>query len=514
MSPNSRGTSTRGASMIADVLRQAKMLTADEACHQEWIEHVRPSDWCQPKPTGVYGLVVIGAGPAGLAAAHAAVAKGVRTALIERDMLGGDNLNAGTVPSKALLRTARAYADMRRADRYGARVPGDIRVDFTQAMDHMHRLRARISRTDSAQELRAAGVDLYFGQARFVAGDAVAVDGVTLRFDHAIVATGGEPDAPAIPGLEQAGYLTNESIFGLTELPKRLLVIGGGPLGCEAAQALSSLGAHTIIVQGMPLFLPREERDAAQILSDAFARDGIEVRLNTTAVAVRFENGEKLVDLVCDDYHSTVATDVIVAGTGRVPRIEGLDLDIGGIAFDAVDGIHVDDYLCTSNPRVHAAGDVCLEHKFAHVAVASAKIAVANAVGGPSRRMSELVIPWCTYTDPAIAHVGLYVREANTQDIPVRTFTVPLHAVDRAVLDGHDIGFVKIHVAQSSDRILGATIVARGAGDMLNEITLAMQAGIGMRGLAEVIHPYPTQADAIRAAAMACVRDMAASTSR
>ncbi len=287
-----------------------------------------------------------------------------------------------------------------------------------------------------------------------------------------------------------------------------MLVIGGGPLGCELAQAFSSFGARTIIVQDMPFFLPREERDAAQILSDAFARDGIEVRLNTTAVAVRRGDGEKLVDMVSDDYHSIVATDLIVAGTGRVPRVQGLDLDAGGIAFDAVNGIHVDDFLCTSNPRVHAAGDVCLEYRFAHVAVASAHIAVANALDGASRRMSELVIPWCTYTDPAIAHVGLYVRQANALDIPVRTFTVPLHAVDRAVVDGLDTGFVKIHVAQASDRILGATIVARGAGDMLNEITLAMQAGIGMRGLAEVIHCYPTQADAIRIAAKACMREM------
>jgi pyruvate/2-oxoglutarate dehydrogenase complex dihydrolipoamide dehydrogenase (E3) component len=487
-------------------------ISIDEACQQEWLSHVRPAGWRQPEPAGIYQLIVIGAGPAGLAAAHAAAAQGLRTALIERDMLGGDSLNAGSISSKSLLRTARAYADIRRADHYGASVPEAVPVDFAKALTRMHCLRARISRTSSAQELRSAGIDLYFGQASFAGSDTIHVDGVRLQFEKAIIATGAEPDAPAIPGLEEAGYLTNESVFGMTELPKRLLVIGGGPLGCELAQAFSSFGARTIIVQDMPLFLPREERDAAQILSDAFARDGIEVRLNTAVVAVRCSNGEKLVDMVSDDYHSTVATDVIIAGTGRMPRVSGLDLDTGGIAFDAINGIHVDDFLCTSNPRVHAAGDVCLEYRFAHVAVASARIAVANALEGAARRMSELVIPWCTYTDPEIAHVGLYVRQAHALDIPVRTFTVPLHVVDRAVLDGQDTGFVKINVAQASDRILGATIVARGAGDMLNEISVAMQAGLGMLGLAEVIHCYPTQGDAIRIAARACMREMEAST--
>ncbi len=494
--------------MSSEVTGTANPTSMDDACQQQWRSNVRPAHWRQPQPAGIYQLVVIGAGPAGLAAAHAAASQGMRTALIERDMLGGDSLNAGSVSSKALLRTALAYSDMRRADRYGASVPDDISVDFTKALEHMYRLRARISRIGSAEELRSDGIDVFFGQACFAGSDTVDVDGVRLQFEKAIIATGAEPDAPNIPGLEEAGYLTNESVFGMTELPKRLLVIGGGPLGCELAQAFSSFGSRTIIVQDMPLFLPREERDAAQILSDAFARDGIEVRLNTTAVAVRCSNGEKLVDMVSDDYHSTVATDVIIAGTGRVPRVEGLDLEVGGIEFDTVNGIHVDDFLCTSNPRVHAAGDVCMEYRFAHVAVASALIAVANALGGAARRVSELVIPWCTYTDPAIAHVGLYVRQAHALDIPVRTFTVPLHTVDRAILDGQDTGFVKIHVAQASDRILGATIVARGAGDMLNEITLAMQAGVGMRGLADVIHCYPTQADAIRIAARACMREM------
>jgi pyruvate/2-oxoglutarate dehydrogenase complex dihydrolipoamide dehydrogenase (E3) component len=249
------------------------------------------------------------------------------------------------------------------------------------------------------------------------------------------------------------------------------------------------------------MFLPKEERDAAQILSDAFARDGIEVRLNTKVTNVRLEGGQKLVDLVSDDFESTVAVDAILTGTGRVPNVEGLNLEAAGVDYDSVTGIRVDDFLQTSNPRVYAAGDACLEHKFTHTADASARIVVQNALFLGRKRQSALTIPWCTYTDPEIAHVGLYVREARERGLPVKTFTIPMHDVDRAIADGEEAGFVKIHVKERTDRILGATIVARHAGEMINEITLAMVAGIGLRTLARVIHAYPTQAEAIRKAA-------------
>ena len=365
----------------------------------------------------------------------------------------------------------------------------------------MRGIRARISRADSVKRLVTAGVDVFFGQACFTGPEALTVDGAKLQFKKALIATGARPDTPSIPGLAEAGYLTNETVFDLTELPRRILVIGGGPLGCELAQAFCRLGAKVTIVQDMPLFLPKEERDAAQILSDALARDGIEVRLNTAAINVRVEGGQKLVDLVSDDYKSTVAVDAILTGTGRVPNVGGLDLEAAGIVCDSTTGIKVNDFLQTSNRRIYAAGDVCLEHKFTHTADASARIVVRNALFLGRQRLSSLVIPWCTYTDPAIAHVGIYVRQANAQDIPVKTFTIPLHDVDRAIADGEEEGFVKIHVKEGTDRILGATIVARYAGEMINEITLAMVAGIGLRTLAQVIHAYPTQAEAIKKAA-------------
>ena len=478
----------------------------EDAHERQWLDNVHPSDWRNPVPAATYNLAVVGAGTAGLVAAHAAAALGAKVAVIERNLLGGDCLNVGCVPSKAILRTSRLYAEMRSAEGYGAQVPADVRVDFPAVMQRMRGIRARISLADSVRRLSAAGVDVYFGEARFTGADALTVDGAKLRFKKALIATGARPDTPSIPGLAEAGYLTNENVFDLTALPRRLLVIGGGPLGCELAQAFGRFGAQTIIAQNNPTFLPREERDAAQILSDAFARDGIDVRLNTTAVNVRVEDGQKLVDLVSAGYESTVAVDAILTGTGRIPIVTGLNLEAAGVDYDTTTGIRVDDFLRTSNPRIYAAGDACLEHKFTHTADESARIVVQNALFLGRRRLSALTVPWCTYTDPEIAHVGLYVWEARERDIPVKTFTIPMHEVDRAIADGEEAGFVKIHVKERTDRILGATIVARHAGEMINEITLAMVAGIGLRTLARVIHAYPTQAEAIKKAADAYSR--------
>jgi pyruvate/2-oxoglutarate dehydrogenase complex dihydrolipoamide dehydrogenase (E3) component len=472
-----------------------------DAYERERVANTRPSAWRNPQSSGVYQVAIVGAGPAGLAAAELAASLGVKVALIERDSIGGVDLNIGSVPSKTLIRTSRLYADMRDAQHFGATVPDEVRVDFAAAMERVRRIRARLSRDDSAWRLAAAGVDVYFGEARFISSDALTVDGQTLGFRKALIATGARPHIPGIPGLAQAGYLTDENIFELTELPRRLLVIGGGPLGCEQAQAFCRLGAQTTIVQNKPLFLGQEERDAAQILSEAFARDGIEVRLNTTAIAVRMASGTKLVDLISDDYRNTIGVDAILTGAGRTPNVEGLNLAAVGIECDAGGRVHVDDFLRTGNPNIYAAGDVCLQSSFVDTATASARIAVQNALFRRNERWSAMVIPSCTYTDPEIARVGLSVREANRQGIAVKTFTIPMHEIDRAITDSETAGFVKVHVRERTDRILGATIVARHAGDMINEITLAMVAGIGLRKLSRVLHAYPTQGEAIRQAA-------------
>ncbi len=473
---------------------------------RELCDNAQPPAWRNPRPRDSYHLLVIGAGPAGLVAARGAAALGAQVALIECHLLGGDCLNYGCVPSKTLIRTSRLYAEMRNATNYGARPPDDIQVDFPMAMERMRRIRTRISRVDSAARLSADGVDVFFGTARFTSGDAVDVDGTRLRFRKAMIATGSRSRLPAIPGLAEAGYLTNETVFDLTALPPSLLVIGGGPLGCELAQAFCRFGSRTFIVHDEPLFLPKEERDAAQMVADALARDGVEIHLNTRAVNVRVEGGKKCVETLNDGNVATIVVDQILTGIGRVPAVGGLDLEAAGVAYDAETGIQVDDFLRTTNPRIYAAGDVCLEHKFTDTADASARIVVQNALFLGRKRVSALTIPWCTYTDPEIAHVGIYVRQARERGIPVKTFTVPMHDVDRAIADGEEDGFVKIHVREGTDTILGATVVARHAGEMINGISLAMVAGIGLRTVARVIHTYPTQAEAIKMAANAYTR--------
>ncbi len=472
-----------------------------EQDHLALLDNVHPPVWRNPTPADTYNLVIIGAGPAGLVAARGAAALGAKVALIERNHIGGDCLNVGCVPSKAIIRTSRLYAEMRTAENYGVQALGNIGIDFPSAMDRMRRIRTRISRTDSARRLSAEGVDVYFGEAQFAGPRAVAVDGKTLHFKKALIATGARPMTPSIPGLIESGYLTNENVFDLIERPRSLLVIGGGPLGCELAQAFCRLGSHVIIAQDEPMFLPKEERDAAQILSDALARDGVEIHLNTEVVAVRTEGGKKVADLVSDDNKVSVSVDEILAGIGRAPNVEGMNLEAAGVQYDNENGIHVNDFLQTTNLRIYAAGDVCLEHKYTHTADASARIVVQNALFLGRKRLSALTIPWCTYTDPEIAHVGLYIREARENAIPVNTFTVLMHDVDRAVADGEEEGFVKIHVREGTDRILGATVVARHAGEMINGLSLAISSGIGLRSLARVIHTYPTQAEAIKMAA-------------
>ena len=468
---------------------------------RELCDNARPPAWLNPRPRDPYHLLVIGAGPAGLVAARGAAELGARVALVECHLLGGDCLNYGCVPSKTLIRTSRLYAEMRNAANFGARAPDNIVVDFPMAMERMRRIRTRISRVDSAARLTAAGIDVFFGTARFANGDSIDVDGTRLRFRKAMIATGSRSMLPSIPGLAEAGFLTNETVFELTALPPSLLVIGGGPLGCELAQAFRRFGSRTVIAHDEPLFLPKEERDAAQMVSEALARDGVEIHLNTTVVSVRTEGGRRRVETLNDGNAATITVDQILTGIGRVPAVGGLDLEAAGITYDAETGIQVDDFLRTTNPRVYAAGDVCLQHKFTDTADASARIVVRNALFLGRKRLSALTIPWCTYTDPEIAHVGIYVKEARERGIPVKTFTVPMHDVERAIADGEEDGFVKIHVREGTDTILGATVVARHAGEMINGISLAMVAGIGLRTVANVIHTYPTQAEAIKQAA-------------
>jgi pyruvate/2-oxoglutarate dehydrogenase complex dihydrolipoamide dehydrogenase (E3) component len=474
---------------------------------QELLQRVRPDDWKNPAAKPLYDLVVVGGGPAGLAAAEWAVRLGLRVALVERRRLGGDSLNTGTIPSKAMIRTAGVHAIMPRAEDFGAPAAHELPVDFQTVMARMRRIRSRLAEYHSADRLRAQGVDVFFGVAHFAASDALLVGDTRLRFKKALVATGSQPQRSTIPGLEEAGYLTSESVFELASLPRRLVIIGGGPLGCEAAQTFSRLGTHVTLVQDEPKFLPHEERDASQLLSYSLARDGVDTRLNTAVQGVRVENGVKILDTLNDATRYRIDADEILLSIGRAPNVTDLGLAAAGIAFDPATGIVVDDFLRTTNPRVYAAGDVCLSLRFTNAAEATARMAVQNAFAAKRRRLSLMTIPWCTYCDPEIAHVGMHVWDASERSVPIKSFTVMMQDVARAITDGQDDGFVKIHVKLGTDRILGATIVASRASEMINEISVAMSTGIGMRKLARILHTYPAQSDAIRQAALAYTLD-------
>jgi len=476
--------------------------TTDVLPHDEHnarlLSQVHPRDWVNPEPAPKYNLVIVGAGTAGLVTAAGAAGLGAKVALIERHLLGGDCLNVGCVPSKALIRSSRAWADVRDAQAFGVRVPSGAEVDFPAVMERMRRLRARIAHRDSAERLRDLGVDVFFGDGRFSGADAVEVAGVALRFAKAVIATGARAVIPQIEGLAEAGFLTNETVFSLTECPARLGVLGAGPLGCELAQAFQRLGCRVTMVARHGQLLHREDPDAAEILTRAFQRDGIVVRFNSTLKRVSTNGGEKLLHLEVEGKEEVFPVDELLVGVGRAPNVEGLNLEAVGVDYDTKRGVVVDDRLRTTNRRIYAAGDVCSRYKFTHTADAAARIVIQNALFWGRKKASALTIPWCTYTDPEVAHVGMYERDAREQGIPVRTFVRALSDVDRAIVDGEEEGLVKVHVKEGTDRILGATIVARHAGEMISEVTLAMVAGVGLGALGNVIHPYPTQAEAIK----------------
>ncbi len=476
------------------------ILLPDNPFDAELAANTHPPDWRNPVPKPRYDLVVIGGGTAGLVSAGGAALAGAKVALVERDLMGGDCLVTGCVPSKAVIRAGRAAAGVRDAERFGVRCTA-VEVDFAAAMERMRSARATISHHDAVRGFSDEyGVDVFLGDGRFAAPDAVDVGGVTLRFARAVIATGARATVPPIPGVAEAGYRTNQTLFNMTVLPRRLAVIGGGPLGCEMAQAFARLGSDVTLVDRGDRFLHREDPDAADLLRRVLDREGVRLRLGTAVERVESRGGTKRLHVRGGSEAAAIEADEILVGVGRTPNVEGLNLEAAGVRYDA-HGVTVDDHLRTSNRRVYACGDVCLKHKFTHMADATARLAVRNALLLPYKRSSKLVVPWVTYTDPEIAHVGLYERDAAGQGVPLRTYRVPMDEVDRAVTDGQTEGFLKLHVRAGGDRIVGATLVGSHAGEMISQITAAMVNDVGLGRLADVIYPYPTQAEAIRKAA-------------
>jgi pyruvate/2-oxoglutarate dehydrogenase complex dihydrolipoamide dehydrogenase (E3) component len=468
--------------------------------NQQLVRYTHPMDWANPEPAGRYNMVVIGAGTAGLVTAAGSAGLGAKVALIERKLMGGDCLNYGCVPSKALIRAAQAAHDARQAHELGVRVSGDVSVDFPAVMERMRRLRAGIARHDSAERFASLGIDVFIGDAKFAGRNTVEVGGKKLEFSKACIATGARAIHLPIPGLKEAGALTNETVFSLTELPRRLAVIGAGPIGVELAQTFARFGAKVTLLEQERTVLPREDRDAAALVRAALERDGVELNCCAKAVGVRLEGAERIVELDMMGERSELRVDQILIGVGRAPNVEGLGLEAAGVRFDPRTGVEVDDALRTSNSDIYAAGDVCFQYKFTHTADALARIVIGNALFFGRGKASALTIPWCTYSDPEVAHVGLYPEEAEKRGIPIDTFRIEMSAVDRAILEGDTEGFLKVHCKKGKDTIVGATLVGRHAGEQISEITVAMAAGAGLGTIAKAIHPYPTQAEVIKKA--------------
>ncbi len=474
-----------------------------DAHNRKLASNVHPHDWINPEPAERYNLVVIGAGTAGLVTAIGAAGLGAKVALVERKLMGGDCLNVGCVPSKALIRAARAAADVRDAREFGVNVPDGVTIDFPKIMERMRRLRADISPHDSAQRFADQGIDVFIGNGVFESDDTVAVGDKKLKFTKAVIATGARAAELTTPGLAEAGYLTNETVFSLTELPKRLGVIGAGPIGCELAQAFARFGSEVYLVESEHSIMTREDPDAAAIVEQHMTeRDGIKLLCCGKNLTVRAESDGKHLEVDSHGTHYDVVVDEILVGVGRAPNVEGLGLDKVNVQFDTKRGIEVDDKLRTTNKRIFACGDVASKYKFTHTADALARIVIQNSLFPfkPGARASALTIPWCTYTDPEVAHVGMYAEDAKAAGIETDEFRVDLSGLDRAILDGETEGFIKVLTKKGKDQIVGATIVARHAGEMISEVTLAMVAGVGLGTIANTIHPYPTQAEVIKRA--------------
>ncbi|BAY99129.1 pyridine nucleotide-disulfide oxidoreductase dimerization region [Tolypothrix tenuis PCC 7101] len=482
--------------------------------NQTLVSHVHPPDWVNPKPADIYDLVVIGAGTAGLvvAAGAAGLDLGLKVALIEKHLMGGDCLNVGCVPSKTIIRSARVVGELWDGKELGINIPQNIDIDFPAVMERMRRIRAGISPHDSAARFQKLGVDVFLGSGRFASKNTVEVEGQTLRFKKAVIATGARAAQPGITGIEKAGYLTNESVFSLIQKPERLAVIGGGPIGCELAQAFRRLGSEVVLLHRSSHVLNKEDAEAAEILQKVLIKEGIRLVLNCKLEEVVTVTEGKRLYFSTNGHRDSVTVDEILVGAGRAPNVEGLNLEAVGVEYDKQHGVKVNDYLQTTNPKIYAAGDICMNWKFTHAADAAARIVIKNTLFSPfglSRsKLSSLVMPWVTYTDPEIAHVGLSEQEAKDKGWNIETIKIPFSSVDRAIADGEESGFLKILHKKGSDEILGATIVARHAGEMISEVTTAIVGKLGLNKLSGVIHPYPTQAEAIKKAADAYRRTL------
>jgi pyruvate/2-oxoglutarate dehydrogenase complex dihydrolipoamide dehydrogenase (E3) component len=452
-----------------------------------------------PKPRRFErNLVVIGAGSAGLVSAYIAAAVRAKVTLIEKHQMGGDCLNTGCVPSKALIKTARVISQMKNAGEWGLKAPR-VEFDFAEVMERVQRVIRAIEPHDSAERYTGLGVEVIQGTARITSPWTVEVDGRTLTTRSIVIATGAEPFIPPIPGIERTECLTSDTVWGLRELPARLLVLGGGPIGCELAQAFARLGSKVTQVEMSPRLLPREDPEFSAMVASRMREDGVDVRVGHKAI--RFEGKT----LVCEHEgrEARIEFDVLLCAVGRAARTKGYGLEELGIPLGKARTVETNEFLQTRYPNIYACGDVAGPYQFTHVGAHQAWFASVNALFGALRkfRADYSVIPWATFTDPEVARVGLNETEAKERGIACEVTVYGLDDLDRAIADGTAHGQVKVLTAPGTDRILGVTIAGEHAGDLIAEFVTAMRHGLGLNKILGTIHIYPTYAEANKYAA-------------
>jgi pyruvate/2-oxoglutarate dehydrogenase complex dihydrolipoamide dehydrogenase (E3) component len=473
---------------------EGRLVLPEDQYNLDLLSHVHPPDYRNPTPASRYNLVVIGGGTAGLVAATGAAELGAKVALVEHRLLGGNSLNVGSVPSKAMLRSARAAAGIRDCADYGMKIRNGYEVDFRAVMERVRKLRARIAPEHGVDALRRKGVDVFIGTGRFIDRHTIGVNGEKLKFTRAVIATGTRPALPKIPGIEGIDLLTNENLYWLTELPKRLAVIGSGASGAEMAQTFARFGSEVTAYDITPAFMPGEDSDAAAIVRQSMEKDGVKFLLGVKDMTFSKSGSEIHVRVMEDGSERIGAYDKVLMCAGRVPNLEGLNLESVGVKYNE-QGITVNDRLCTTNRQIYACGDVASQHKYGHAADAQAHMVIGNALFFAAHRVSELNIPWAIYTDPEIAHVG--VCGALPARRGLETIQLSFENSHRAILDGQDEGMIKIHYDKKGF-IRGATIVGSHASEMISEIVVAMNHRVKLGSLASDIHPYPTQSEIIK----------------
>ncbi len=454
-----------------------------------------------------YDVVVIGGGSGGLVVASAAAQLKAKVALVEKTRLGGDCLWYGCVPSKALIHASRIAYEVKHSDHFGI-YTNPPQIKFNEAMAHVQRAIAAIQPHDSPERFTSLGVEVIFGSGQFLNANTFEVNGRQLKSRAFVISTGSRPAIPPIPGLSEAGYLTNEQIFSLSDCPPSLAVIGAGPIGCELGQALHRLGASVTLVSSRTHILPKEEPEAAKVIEQQFISEGIRILANTRVEKVEVGAGKK----VLSTGKETIEVDEILVSAGRTPNIESLNLPAAEIAYKST-GIQVNGKLQTSNPHIYACGDVTGGYQFTHVAGYEASVVIQNALFFPLKKADYRVIPWTTFTDPELARVGLTEAEAREQygnDIAI--LQQNFAGVDRAQAEAATLGFAKI-ITRSNGEILGAHLVGASAGELIPEIVLAMSQKLKVSALSG-IHVYPTLAEVNSKAALLLTKQNYASNPR